>query len=208
MRNHFPIIAILYFLNLGTTSAQQADKYPSQGIIKTSQGILIYNNIEEWGGYVLELNGKINDIAYPFITFNDKPFQLQINSSNQFGKDENVILKNYREWEQKAQEANLHRNILVTHKTYSYKNKLFDFWQYSIPVITKSKKEKRYMNSYFLDFVQKEIVFSFSLTSMIVNNKEANDFLLGLYNSLRFYADTIDVNTIREQIINGVGSKK
>jgi hypothetical protein len=184
------LIAILII----TTFKFHAQEFAKQGAIKTPKGILIYfNNDAE--SYTLNLEGKIDIKQYPLIMIDSKAFQLNKGPKKTFGNDTQTILTNYQNWEQDYLEKEVFKQkIIVTQKTFSKNNILFDFWHIRMP---KSRRTTfPVVKTYYLDFVHNETVYGLTYSSMLGDDEEAKKFLLGIYESMHFYDQSLEIKKL------------
>jgi hypothetical protein len=190
-------IALFILICFSKTDAQD---YSKEGIIKTNDGILLYNN-EAKESYHLQLRGKIEIKSFPLVILNSKAFQLNKGPKSNFGDNDDSILTNYQKWEHEYLEHDIFKmKIPLSQKRFIHKNTLVDLWYFNMPKIP---GKSPVLKTYYLDFIHGETVYSFSYSSLLGEDKDARDFLLNLFDSMHFYNKSIDLNSIREKIISG-----
>lgn len=194
------LLAFACFANL------RAQEYSKNGAFKTKDGFLIYQN-DGNESYTLNLKGDVNITYFPIFSWPNKSFHLTKNSKKEFGTNESAIFTNYltREHEYLENEV-IKKKILVTHRQISYKSTNLNFWYFPMPKFDDFKNAgitKPVLKTYHLDFVHSQTIYGLSFGSISGNDADAEKTLLGLFESMRFYDNGIDLDKLKEQIKNG-----
>lgn len=191
-------ILIFFGYNCTLVDAQNLDK---KGAIKTKTGFLIYFN-DENNSYTLNLSGDVDLANFPLVKYNNDYFQLITYPKSKFGVTQEMALTNYYKWEHDYQEDEIFKQKIKVERYISSQDNLkLQHWNFELPKDSKIKQPV--LKTCYLDFVQGEKLFSFSFSSMDGDVKKANSILNGLFNSMQFYDKPIDINKLREQVMNG-----
>jgi hypothetical protein len=195
------IKTLLILLSIGFSIFNICAQDNSFGALKTKEGVIIYSN-DKANSYTLDLQGVVDFSKYPLVRIDGKWFEMSQNLKDEFGDQTEEILKNYMKWELDYLKDQF-KNPLATKSDFiTHKNFQVNFWQYTNPIQV-SKSQIQVIASYFVDFCHNDLVYRFSYPSISGDEKEAKEFLLKLVDNLLFYNDDIDINRLRQSIVNG-----
>lgn len=190
-------ILLFFGYNCTLVDAQNLDK---KGAIKTKTGFLLYFN-DENNSYTLNLSGDVDLANFPLVKYNNDYFQLITYPKNKFGVTQEMALTNYYNWEHDYQEDEIFKQKIKVERYLSSQDNLkLQYWNFALP-----KDPMIYqpvLKTCYLDFVHGEKLYSFSFSSMDGDVKKANNILNGLFKSLQFYDNPIDIMKLREQVMN------
>ena len=202
LRFKYKKIYFIFFLALMGIPLLSAQNFDKSGAIKTKDGFLLYlNNDKE--SYTINLKGEIN--LYPeneIIEINGNFFSINHIPKSKFGILEDEILTNFQNWEHEYLESDIFKiKIPIKNKRPKIGSQHFNFWYFEIPKDPTIFKPAS--KTFYLDFIHGQTIYSFKHSSFKGNEKEAYDFLLGIFESMHFYVKGIDIAKLRERILKG-----
>jgi len=171
------------------------------GGIKTTNGFLLYAN-DGVNSYTLNLEDEFNIDNFPMFIQNGNLYQFVVNDKNDFGSENKESLIQFMNWEFEHFKKQLNGISLEKNNFTNNDNKLFNHWKITLPQLDGIKKA--FKATYFLDFVHQDYIYRISYSSLTGNDKEAKILLDKMYNQIRFYNGTLDLNKLRSNVLNGI----
>ncbi|QQS27609.1 MAG: hypothetical protein IPM47_12010 [Sphingobacteriales bacterium] len=191
---------VLFLFSIVNTSAQSDKK----GIVKTANGFLFYFN-NGINSHTLELEGEVDFRNFPSLKENGVWFEFHRALKEDFGSEEKSILSNYMNWEAEYLKQELNLTIVPISELLIQNNIPINIWKYKSPftnlpddIVTPIKA------TYFLDFVQNDLIYRFSYASISGSDTQAKEILLRLFNKIRFYKNGIDLEKLQQNIQKGI----
>ena len=170
------------------------------GGIKTSNGFLLYAN-DGINSYTLNLEDEFNIDNFPMFIQNGNLYQFIVNDKKDFGTENKASLIKFMNWEFDHFKKQLSGVSLEKNKFTNNDNKLFNHWKVTLPQLEGLKKA--FKATYFLDFVHQDYIYRISYSSLTGNDSEAEKLLDNMYKQIKFYNGTIDLQKLRNKIIEG-----
>ncbi len=195
---------IVIFCAMLCSAASAQDYRQDEGALRTSNGYLLYNILQN-NSFTLELDGNVDLSSYPVVKHNDRNFEFEKASAAEFGKTEPEMLKRFMEAEKSLMADKLHSTSESKTEIISLLNRRVNFWHYAHPHTEEpGKATGRILKTYFMDFVNGDLIFRLSYPSATGNESEAKQYLQSILNNFRFYKSQLDFDKLSKSVESGL----
>ena len=196
MKYFFSIIIIS--LIFSKVNAQEFDR---EGAIVTKEGYLLYYNYEN--PFTINLIGDVDFVKYPTINIDGNLLEINDIISEPFGETEEEILSNVMKWEINYLEDTFKQTLQSKNRLTQHNGRVINLWNFSNPALLSDFTDQYNQKAFYSDFYFREHVYRLAFMAFKGTEEEAKKILLQYTDNIHFYNEQIDINKLREAVMNG-----